>query len=189
MKMVSLFSPHLTNNLLKYLSIPVGLLRWPSIVSHTRSNDLSIVFVSNTLREIDPDTNCVVCISVSLGFPYMVSVFPCFLYMVSVLSCFPDMVMLTKHLNVKAIILDRALLWAVIDAVLSNGLWRRNEKPLLFNGTRTDLSEIPSAAIVDGQSIDSLLDFKVICYIFPWNNSIYKIGRSCRLGRVLGGIE
>ena len=44
--------------------------------------------LSSTLREIDPDTAYVVCISVSLGFPYMVSVFPCFPYMVSICPCF-----------------------------------------------------------------------------------------------------
>ena len=35
--------------------------------------------LSSTLLEIDPDTAYVVCISVSLGFPYMVSIFHCFL--------------------------------------------------------------------------------------------------------------
>ena len=39
--------------------------------------------LSSTLREIDPDTAYVVCISVSFGFPYMVSVFPCFPYMIT----------------------------------------------------------------------------------------------------------
>ena len=41
-------------------------------------------YLSSTLPEIDPDTAYVVCISVSLGFLYMVSVFPCFPYMVSI---------------------------------------------------------------------------------------------------------
>ena len=44
-------------------------------------------FLSSTLPEIDPDTAYVVCISV-LGFPYMVSVFPCFPYMVSICPYF-----------------------------------------------------------------------------------------------------
>ena len=46
------------------------------------------VALSSTLPEIDPDTAYVVCISVSLGFPYMVSVFPCFPYMVSICPYF-----------------------------------------------------------------------------------------------------
>ena len=40
------------------------------------------------------------------------------------------MVMLPKHLKFKAIVRDRALLWAAMDAALSHGplLWRRNDK-------------------------------------------------------------
>ena len=57
-------------------------------------------------------------------------------------------------------------------------------RPLLYHGIRTDLLWSPGAAIVDSQSINDLLDFKVICCIFPWNNSIYVIGCNCRLGRV-----
>ena len=41
-------------------------------------------YLPSTLPEIDPDTAYVVCIPVSLGFPYMVSVFSCFPYMVSI---------------------------------------------------------------------------------------------------------
>ena len=48
----------------------------------------SICILSSTLPEIDPDTAYVVCISVSLGFPYMVFVFPCFPYMVSICPYF-----------------------------------------------------------------------------------------------------
>ena len=44
--------------------------------------------LSSTLPQINPDTAYVVCISVSLGFPYMVSVFPCFPYMVSICPYF-----------------------------------------------------------------------------------------------------
>ena len=94
----------------------------------------------------------------------MVSVFPCFLHMI----------MLPKYLNANAIVLDRALVWAAIDYALSQG-------PLLFHGIRANLSGNPGSAIVN-----YLLDFKMICYIFPWNNSIYIIGRNCRLDRVLG---
>ena len=44
--------------------------------------------LSSTLPQIDPDTAYVICISVSLGFPYMVSVFPCFSYMVFICPYF-----------------------------------------------------------------------------------------------------
>ena len=85
--------------------------------------------------KIDPDTAYMVCISVSLGFPYMVSIFPCFPYMVSVFPCFPYMVMLPKHLNVKTILLDRELLWAAMDATMSQGplLWRHNDKTVIVS--------------------------------------------------------
>ena len=41
--------------------------------------------------------------------------------------------MLPKHLNVEAIVLDRALLWAAMDAALSQGplLWRHNDKTII----------------------------------------------------------
>ena len=39
--------------------------------------------------------------------------------MVSVFPCFPYMVILPKHLNITAIVLDRTLIWAAIDAALS----------------------------------------------------------------------
>ena len=48
-------------------------------------------------------------------------------------------------------------------------------RPLLFHGMRTDLRGSPGAAIVDCQSIYYLLDFKRICFIFPWNNSTYDL--------------
>ena len=85
--------------------------------------------LSRILHEIDPDTAYVVCI------PYIVSAFPYFPYMVSIILCFAYMVMLPKHLNVKAIVLDRALLWAAMDAALSQGplLWRHNDKTVIVS--------------------------------------------------------
>ena len=58
-------------------------------------------------------------------------------------------------------------------------------KLLLFHGIRADLRGSPRTVLVGRQSINYLLDFKVICRIFPWNNSLYIIVRKCRLGRVL----
>ena len=88
----------------------------------------------------------VVCISVSLDFPYMVSVFP----------CFPHMVRLLKHLNVMAIVLDRPLIWAPMDTALSQGLYCdvTRIRPLLFHVIRADLSSSPGAAILDRRSIN-----------------------------------
>ena len=74
---------------------------------------------------------------VSLGFPYMVSVFLCFPDMVCVFPCAPYMVILPKHLNVKAIVLDSALLWAAIDDALSQGTlpWRHSYKTVIVSWT------------------------------------------------------
>ena len=96
--------------------------------------------------------------------------------------------MLPKHLKVKAIVLDRALLWAAMEAALSQRLplWCHNDKTVIVSWNMHGLSGSPGTASVDPQSINLLLDFKVICWIFLWNNSIYVIGRNCRLGRVLG---
>ena len=46
--------------------------------------------LSSTLRKIDPDTAYMVCIYASLGFHYMISVFP----------CFPSIAILPKYSNV-----------------------------------------------------------------------------------------
>ena len=122
--------------------------------------------LSSTLREIGPDTAYAVCISVSLCFPYMVSVF----------SCYPYMVMLPKHLNVKALVLDRTLLCADMDAALSQRAAYCDVtmiRLLLIHGIRADLSGSPGAVIVGRQSVNDLLDFTVICCTFPWNHSIY----------------
>ena len=91
--------------------------------------------------------------------------------MAPVLPCFPYMVMLPNHLDVKSIVLDRALLWALL---CGEGRYFvvRVIRPLLFHGIRADLSG----------SSDYLLDFKAIGCIFPWNNSMCVIG----LGTVLG---
>ena len=49
------------------------------------------------------------------------------------ISFFLYMVMLPKHLNVTTIVLDRVLLWAAIDAALSQEplLWRHNDKTVI----------------------------------------------------------
>ena len=139
------------------------------------------LILSSTLHEIGPHTNYVVCLSVSPGFPYMISVFPCFFYRVSLFPCFLCMVMLPKYLNVNAIVLDWALLWVAMGRYCDVPIIR----PLLSHGIRADLSGSLGPAIMDSQSIDYLLDFIATCSIFTWNNFISRIGRNCRLGRVL----
>ena len=58
--------------------------------------------------------------------------------------------------------------------------------PLLFHGIRADLSGCPGVTVVDRQSMNNLLDFKLIYCMFPLNNSICIIGRNCRSGGVIG---
>ena len=117
----------------------------------------------------------------------MVSVFPCFPYMVSVFPCLPYKVVLLIHLNVKATVLIRALPW-MLHCPKGRYCNVTMIRPLLLHGICVDLSGSPSVAIVDCQSICYLLDLKVICCLFPWNNSIYicRIWGDCRSGIVLG---
>ena len=126
------FSPLNSNTfyVIKVINNNIPCLQlWPPEAS------LTFYFLSSTLPEIDPDTAYVVCISVSLGFSYMVSIFPCFPDMVSAFPCTPYMVMLPTHLNVTAIVLNRALLWAAIDATLSKKplLWRHDDKTVIVS--------------------------------------------------------
>ena len=140
--------------------------------------DRILLFVSISVYEIDTDTPYMVCISASPGFPYMVSVFPCFPYMVSVFLCFPDMVMLPKNWNVKAIFLDRALLWAAMDYF---------DVTMIIIGRYCFIECAQTWAGASARrSMNYSLDLKVICCVFPWNNSIYILERICRLGRALG---
>ena len=111
-------------------------------------------------------------------FPYVVSVSLGFPYMESISLGFPHVVMLPRHLNVFTPLFwiqhCYELLWTLhcpkgryCDVTMI--------RPLLFHGMRTDLRGSPGAAIVDCQWIYFLLDFKRICFIFPWNNSTYDL--------------
>ena len=48
--------------------------------------------------------------------------------------------MLPKHLNVIAIVLDRAFLWAAIDAAVSQEppLWRHNDKNIIVSRNKRE---------------------------------------------------
>ena len=112
------------------------------------------VHLSSTLREIDPDTAYVVCISVSLGFPYMVSVFPFFPYMVSICPCF--------LILMQPIVLRVALLWAAIvpRTAIVTSQWYDHYCFAEYVQTWVRHPTMPwqcaCTAITDFQSIDSL---------------------------------
>ena len=99
----------------------------------TQEMYLTCKYLSSTWREFDSNTACVVCISISLGFPYVVFISPIFPNMVSIFTCFPYTVMLSKHLDMKAIVLDTALLWTLYcpknHYCNATMIW-----PLLFHG-------------------------------------------------------
>ena len=116
--------------------------------------------LSSTMPEIHPDTAYVVCISVSLGLPYMVSVFPWSLYGIHM--------PLLPYMVIQPIVLGMALLWAAMDSSLSQGplLWCHNEYDrYCFTEYARTWARHPTTpwqrectAITDRQSIDSLLD-------------------------------
>ena len=136
---------------------------WLMLQGHKKS-------FSSTLGEIDLDTAFEVCISVSLGFPCVVSAFPCLLYMVSVFPCFHYMVLLPNIWTSRPLFWVRrcyGLPWTLhcprgryCDVTMI--------RPFLFHGIDADLSRISGVAIKDRQLINYLLDFKVICCISSW---------------------
>ena len=103
-------------------------------------------------------------------FPYVVSVSLGFPYMESISLGFPHVVMLPRHLNVFT-----PLFWIQHCYELLWTLHCSKGRCCDVTIMRTDLRGSPSAAIVDCQSIYYLLDFKRICFIFPWNNSTYDL--------------
>ena len=129
------------------------------------------------------------CISVSLGFPYMVSVFPCFPYMVSICPYF-----LIWYSPLFWVWRCYGLLWTLhchkdryCDVTM---IW-----PLLFHGIHADVSETPNNALTTQMHGDYRLDridwidrffvgFNVICYAFLRNNPIYIEGRNCSFSTV-----
>ena len=138
---------------------------------------LTYVFLSSTLREIDPDAAYVICISVSLGFPYMVSVFPCFPYIVSICPYF----LIWWYSPLFWVWRCYGLLWTLhcpkdryFDVTM---IW-----PLLFHGIR----ETCTRQLLDNANARRLHVFNAICYTFLRNNPIYIEGRNCRLSTVPG---
>ena len=144
------------------------------------------VCLSSTLPEIDPDTAYVVCISESLGFPYMVSVFPCFPYMVSICPYF----LIWYYSPLFWVWRCYGLLWTLhchkkryCDVTM---IWL-----LLFYGIRADVSETPDIALTTRMhgdyrpSIDRFfVGFNAISYAFLRNSPIYIEGRNCSFSTV-----
>ena len=143
---------------------------------------------SRTLPEIDPDTAYVVCIFVSLGFPYMVSVFPCVPYMVSICPCF----LIGYYCPLFWVWRCYGLLWTLHcrkDRYCGvTMIW-----PLLFREIRADVSGTPDTALTTRMHGDYRLSierffvgFNAICYTFLQKNLIYIEGHNCRLSTVPG---
>ena len=147
--------------------------------------------LSSILPEIDPDTAYMVCISVSLGFPYMVSVFPCFPYMVSICPYF----LIWQYSPLFWAWRCYGLLWTLhyhkdryCDVTM---IWL-----LLFHGIRADVNETPDNALTTRMHGDHTLSidrffvgFNAICCTFLGNNPIYIERHNCRLNTVPGFMQ
>ena len=145
-------------------------------------------YLSRTLPEIDPDTAYMVCISVSLGFPYMVSVFPCFPYMVSICPYF----LIWYYCPLFWVWHCYGLLWTLhcpkdryFDITM---IWQ-----LLFPQIRADVSETTDNALTTRMHGDYRLSvdrffvgFNAICCTFLRNNLKHVEGRNSRLSAVAG---
>ena len=123
--------------------------------------------LSSAWYEYDPHTAYVVCISISLGFPFMTSVVP----------CFPYMVMLPKHSNVKANVLDTASMCAAMDVALSQGLllWHHNDMVVIVSW---NTHGSPGRVIMGCQLMIYLLDFEATC-----QRPLTSLGLSAHKGR------
>ena len=117
------------------------------------------VYLSSTLPEIAPDTAYVVCISESLGFPYMVSVFPCFPYMVSI--C-PYSHGNTAHCSGYGVAMGCYGLFIVTRNAIVTSQWHDRycftEYAWTWARHPTTPWQRECTAITDRHSIDSLLD-------------------------------
>ena len=130
------------------------------------------VISSSTWREFELDTAYVVCISVSLGFPYMVFVSLGFPYMVMLQTFKPK-----HHCSGCGVVMGcygRSIVPGA--AILTSHCYGR----YCSTDCSADLSETPLmpwrrefTAITGCQSIDYLMDYNAICCILLLNNSIY----------------
>ena len=112
-------------------------VRWESLTLGIASHFTRYDRLSSTWCEFDPSTAYVVCISVSLGFPYMVSRSLGFPYMVMLQTFKRKRHWMRSYYG---------LLWTLH---CSSGCYCdvTMRWPLLFHGTRADLSGIPINAV------------------------------------------
>ena len=98
----------------------------------------------------------------------MVSVFSPFpkIGMVSMFPCFPYMVVLPRHLNVKAIVQDMALPQAAMDTTLSQGplLVCHNDMAAVVSWNTPDLSGSPAMAMTGCQLIICNVSKRFVAY-------------------------
>ena len=141
-----------------------------------------MLYLFSTFPEIDPNTAYVVCISVSLGFPYMASVFHWFPYMVSICHY----LLIWQYSPLFWVWRCFGLLWThhchndrYCDVKM---IW-----PLLFNVMRADVSETPNNVLttrMHGDYRPSNARLFAICYAFLINNPIYIERWNCRQQQV-----
>ena len=128
------------------------------------------------------------------------------LYGIPLFSLYGIHMPLLPYMAIQPIVLGMALLWAAMDASLSQGplLWRHKDRycdvtmiwPLLFHGIRADVSETPDNALttrIHGDhrlSIDRFfVGFNAICYTFLGNNPMYIERRNCRFSTFPGFMQ
>ena len=105
-----------------------------------------------------------------------------FLFYNSPSFSYNSFVFLIWYLNVKAIVPNTALLWAAMDAALSQGplLWRHNDMAVIV------LQNTRGAPARRSWAVNRLIICWIaICCIVLWNDSIYKVGRKSRLYTLL----
>ena len=133
-------------------------------------------------------TAYVVCISVSLGFPYMV--FISLGYPYYRITWFSYIVMLHRYSNENAIVQHCYELCIVPGASTVTSQWYGRycfmEYARTWEGHLITPWQREVTTITGYQPINVLQDFVVICYIFLWNKSTFIIRRICREGTVLG---
>ena len=130
------------------------------------------LFLYSTFDEFDSDTAYLVCISVSLSFPYMVSISLGFPYMV-MLHAFER-----KHHCSECCVAMGCYRRSTFPGA---ALWRQNVMAIIVprntRGPGRDANQTPwqrdFTAIMGCQSIDNLFDFYAMCCILLLNNSIY----------------
>ena len=131
-------------------------------------------YLSSTWREFEPYTALVVCISLSLGVPYMVSISLGFPYIVMLQTFKPK-----RHCSGCGVAMDcygRSIVpGAAIVTSQCYGRYCSTEYMWTWAGHLSTPWKREFTEITGCQTIDNLLDFNAICCIFLLNNSIYPV--------------